>query len=370
MAVRPTEIARTGGEPPDTNPSGGEPSDTSPSGGNPTEPEAPPRAAPAADYTLTPPNDAPKGPSCYDAGSAPLRWTLDVRDAGVKALRFIAIASQEGEPGCSPASKNPRDRVRVGGASTYAPRASGQTTFSYDPSRDFPIEACGRAQVNVSMLDADGHETPLIGVVVDYGRRCEPPSAALNLVCPPYVSSISSASSLYAILTTAGQTPVGAARWSLGGPAGAPLVTYEWSRLDEATRKSAVLLNVPWGASGTSTATIDVDIGTALASRSVSKSCTFTVVFQTLVCAPDTATVAVGQPVTLRAFVPSPSQHYGGDMYWSAPTGVPETGNTPPVFTTLWASSFTTSFSTAGTKSVSVGQGHLASATCTVVVTP
>jgi len=370
-AVRPTELARTGGEPPDTSPSGGEPSDTSPSGGKPTEPEAPPSAAPAADYTLTPPIDAPKGPSCYAAGSAPLRWTLDVRDAGAQALRFIAIASQEGEPGCSPASKNPRDRVRVGGTSTYAPRASGQTTFSYDPSRDFPIEACGRVQVDVSMLDAESHETLLVGVVVDYGRRCEPPAgAALDLVCPPYVSSFAGAPSLYAFLTTSGTAPVSAARWTVAGTVGVPPGPYGWSRLDDRTRQTLVQLYVPIGVSGTGSATVGVDLGTPVASVSLSKSCAFAVSNQLLVCVPDASVVAIGQPVTLRAFFPSPVQQFGGDLSWSAATGVPDTGITSPVFTTLWTSSFTTSFSTAGTKSITVNQGNLTSAACTVVVTP
>lgn len=100
-----------------------------------------------------------------------MAWRLDVSDAGPRALRFIALSHQDDAPGCGATDNNPRPRVSVDGTADYAPHAAGRTTFTFDPA----AYTCGRVQVDVSMLDADGRGTAIVGAIVNYGRSCEPP---------------------------------------------------------------------------------------------------------------------------------------------------------------------------------------------------
>lgn len=109
-----------------------------------------------------------------------MQWVLAVSDAGASPLRFVALAHQDDTPGCEPTARNPRPRIQVAGTTSYAPRAAGQTTFTFDPT----VYSCGRVQLDVSIFDATGRETLVLGTMVDYGVSCDPP-----LLCAPAFGS-------------------------------------------------------------------------------------------------------------------------------------------------------------------------------------
>lgn len=134
-------------------------------------------AAASPQFTFTGPQNAAH---CFPAGRDPMEWTLTMTDAGPSPLRFVALAHQDPSPGCEATAKNPRPRVGVTGTAEYVPHASGQTAFTFDPT----TYACGRVQVDVSIFDATGREILILGVVIDYGRRCDPP-----LLCAPAFGS-------------------------------------------------------------------------------------------------------------------------------------------------------------------------------------
>lgn len=109
-----------------------------------------------------------------------MQWVLAVSDAGASPLRFVALAHQDDTPGCEPTARNPRPRIQVAGTTSYAPRAAGQTTFTFDPT----VYSCGRVQLDVSIFDATGRETLVLGTMIDYVAPCDPP-----LVCTPAFGS-------------------------------------------------------------------------------------------------------------------------------------------------------------------------------------
>lgn len=158
--------------------SGSAPAELAPVDGTPVDPTAPERAAAVApEFSF----DGPQHPAnCFKAGTDPMQWRLTVTDAGPSPLRFVALAHHDEIPGCNPTEKNPRPRITVSGTKEYAPHTSGQTAFTFDPR----LYACGRVQVDVSIFDATGRETLMLGTVVDYGTPCDPP-----LACAPAFGS-------------------------------------------------------------------------------------------------------------------------------------------------------------------------------------
>ena len=143
-------------------------------------PPVPGANAPAPRFTVSGPRDSM---NCFTAGANAMQWILNIRDAGPSALRFIAMASHDDTPGCAATERNPCTRVALGGVSDYTPHSSGQTTFTFDPK----MYNCGRVQVDVSIFDAAGNEILIVGVVINYGATCAPPTAPL--VCQPPAQS-------------------------------------------------------------------------------------------------------------------------------------------------------------------------------------
>lgn len=134
-------------------------------------------AATSPQFTFTGPQNAAH---CFAAGRDLMQWMLTMTDAGPSPLRFVALAHQDLSAGCEATAKNPRARIGVSGTTAYAPHASGQTAFTFDPT----MYDCGRVQLDVSIFDATGRETLILGVVIDYGRSCDPP-----LACAPAFGS-------------------------------------------------------------------------------------------------------------------------------------------------------------------------------------
>ncbi len=283
-------------------------------------PPAPGANAGSPQYTLSGPRDPF---NCFTAGTNPMQWILNMTDAGPSALRFIAMASHDDTPGCAATEKNPRTRVALGGVSDYTPHSSGQTTFTFDPK----IYNCGRVQVDVSIFDAAGNEILIVGVVINYGSTCAPPTSAL--VCqPPAQNAIVGQPVSF---TASGGT--GAYSWSApsGSPASGTGSGFTTSYAGSGTYVATVT-------SGSATATCQVTVTTATSPE--------------LVCTPPTQTAQAGQTVTVNAAGGT------GSYNWSAPGGSTSTGT---------GASFSTSFASSGTNTITVTSGQQ-TATCMVTV--
>lgn len=111
--------------------------------------------------------------ACIDAtpGMNPLRWVLDMADAGPSHLRFIALTHQDPDPNCEKTLREPRPRMTVEGVDNYTPHSRGQTIFGFDPK----LYDCGRVQADVSIFDASGKEILIIAMMVKYPKKCEAP---------------------------------------------------------------------------------------------------------------------------------------------------------------------------------------------------
>jgi len=254
-----------------------------------------------------------------------MQWILNMTDAGPSALRFIAMASHDDTPGCAATEKNPRTRVALGGVSDYTPHSSGQTTFTFDPK----MYNCGRVQVDVSIFDAAGNEILIVGVVINYGSTCAPPTSAL--ACQP--PSQNALAGQPVNFTAAGGT--GDYSWS--APSGSP------------TAGTGSGFTTSYAASGTYVATVT--------SGSATATCHVTVTTPTtpeLVCAPPTQTAQPGQTVAVSASGGT------GSYSWSAPGGSTSTGT---------GASFSTSYASSGTNTITVTSGQQ-TATCQVTVPP
>ncbi len=284
-------------------------------------------SSPTLQYTL----DGAHG--CLTAGSEPMRWNLLVSDAGPSTIRFVALSHQSPDPGCAATVDSPRDRVRMTGALNYAPHTAGQTQFMFDPE----LYSCGRVQVDVSAFDATGKETLLIGMVVNYGTTCAPPppppppppaEALLECASQPQRVTVNQ---MVHLAATGG---TGAFTWQ--APTGSPA-----------------------GGSGPSFATSYAEAGThTVTVSSGNQRATCTLVVETvppppLVCSPSNQSVLTGAPVVLTVAGGT------GTYAWSATGGTPSAGQ---------GASFATSFSQAGTHTVTVSSGT-ATTSCPVAVT-
>ena len=225
-----------------------------------------------------------------------MQWLLNVSDAGPSALRFVALAHQDETPGCGATAKNPRNRIVISGATGYAPHASGQTTFTFDPK----MYSCGRVQVDVSIFDAAGHETLLVGVMINYGTPCAiPPPLSCqqrSIFAPPGVP---------ATLSASGGT--GDYRWS--APGGAPNSETGSSFTTDYWRIGNYTATVT---SGDQTASCEV-IAVPLTNCN---RCALSL------CQPYYQYVGINRPVTFNALVLP-----GVSFDWTAPGGTPSSGS-------------------------------------------
>lgn len=237
----------------------------------------------------------PQSPSnCFSAQSNPMQWLLNVSDAGPSPLRFIALAHQDDSPGCGATVSNPRSRIVIGGTADYAVHSSGQTTFTFDQR----MYSCGRVQVDVSAFDAAGHETLLVGTVINYGTACAPPLSCRQ-------REVSSPPGVPATLVATGGT--GEYHWSAPGAVpsdgtGGLLSTNYW-------RQGVYTATVT---SGNQIASCDV-VALPLA------NCNRCI---TSLCQPYYQLVGVNRTVTFNARVPA-----GASFGWTAPGGAPSSGS-------------------------------------------
>lgn len=283
--------------------------------------------------TASSPQFTIQGPSgCVPAGSDMMRWVLNVSDSGPSPLRFIALAHQSPDPGCEHTIENPRPRVDVSGALNYAKHAAGQTSFTFDP-RSF---TCGRSQVDVSIFDAQGNETLIVGMVVDYKTKCAPPPPpppAPELKCTPggQTSVLNQAVNVRAI-----------------GGTGA----YEWSSLGAPTRGSGASFSTAFGAAGSYSVVVTSGNATATCVVDVVTPPPPPPVVEEVACTPASQSVEVNAIARLAA------RGGNGTFSWSG-GGSPATGS---------AAGFETAFASAGTYPVTVTSGGK-TVTCEVTVT-
>lgn len=287
-----------------------------------------PAAAPAVETpeAITSPGITFSGPSgCVTAGTGALEWLLGVADAGAAGAHLVALTHHDGAPGCAATLANPRDRVVVTGPRDYAPHASGQTRFVLDQAGF----ECGRVQVDISTFDNIGHETLLVGMVINYGGACResvPPPT--SLACAP-ASQTASTNESVAFTVSGGTGPY---TWSAPGsasPSGSG-TTFATSYAS-AGSKTVTVTN------GSATATCQVIVTTPPAA---------------LTCTPASQSVLTGQNAAMTASGGT------GSYSWSAPGASATTGS---------GTSFATSYAAAGTHTVTLTSGST-STTCQVVV--
>ncbi len=247
-----------------------------------------------------------------DLAVAEIVWTLNMNDAGAGSLRFTGMAQHDDTPGCDATVSNPRQHVVTGGVVNYTPHSSGQTTFSYDP-KEFD---CGRAQIDVSMIDTSGKETLLFALVINYGKQCLPTSP------PPSCTA---------------DTPTAKAGNSIGFTGFGGDGNFQWSTPG----------GIPQTDTGKRFVTAYKEVGEKTVTvTSGDKSATCGVVIEKpttpVVCSPDVQTVAVGKPASMKA------NGGTGQYFWSATGGIPDSGS---------GGAFSTTYKRSGTYQVSVRSG-------------
>lgn len=273
-----------------------------------------------------------QGPDgCVTAGNDVLRWVLNITDAGPSPVRFVALAHQAGVPGCEHTIENPRSRVDISGVLNYGAHTAGQTSFSFDPRH----YSCGRVQVDVSIFDAQGHETLVVGMVVDYKTTCAPPPP------PPPVSQL--------LCTPGGQTAAVNQTVNLSATGGTG--TYEWSSLGTATRGTSATFSTAFPTHGSYSVVVTSGNATATCVVEVVAPPPPPPVASDVFCAPANLSVEVNQIARLTATGGNGSFSWGGG-------GSPATGT---------SAAFETAFASAGTYPVTVTSGST-TATCHVTV--
>lgn len=283
--------------------------------------------------TATSPQYTIEGPAgCVTAGSDVLRWVLNVTDAGPSPVRFVALAHQAGAPGCEHTIENPRSRVDIAGVLNYGAHTSGQTAFTFDPRH----YSCGRVQVDVSIFDAQGRETLIVGMVVDYKTACAPPPP------PPPASQLQ--------CTPGGQTAT--LHQTLNFSATGGTGTYEWSSLGSPARGASATFATAFATHGSYSVVVTSGNATATCVVEVVAPPPPPPVTRDVFCAPTNLSVEVNQTARLTA------TGGNGSFAWSG-SGSPATGT---------AATFETTFASAGTHPVTVTSGA-ATATCHVTVT-
>lgn len=318
-APTPTPAAAGSGNTADQGGSAGNDGNPSPSG-------------PGAGSASTP-QFALQGPAgCVSVGTDIMQWVLNVTDAGPSPLRFVALAHNAPDPGCEHTVDNPRSRVGISGVLNYTPHSAGQTIFTYDP-RSF---TCGRVQVDVSIFDAQGKETLILGMVVNHGTVCPPPPP------PPPTDPLQCA--------PGGQTAQRNQAVSLRASGGTGV--YEWSSLGAPARGAGANFTTAFASTGSYSVTVTSGNATATCVVDVVAPPPPPPVAEELKCSPEQQSALLNQAVHLTA--------RGGDgtFAWSG-GGTPGTGS---------GAAFDTAFATPGTHAVTVRSGG-ASATCQVAVT-
>lgn len=260
-----------------------------------------------------------------------MRWVLNVTDSGPSPLRFVALAHQSGASGCEHTIENPRSRVDVSGVLNYSGHSAGQTSFSFDPKH----YSCGRVQVDVSIFDAQGRETLIIGMVVDYRTACAPPPP------PPPSSPL--------LCVPGGQTANAHQVVNLSATGGTGV--YEWSSLGAPARGAGATFATAFGSAGTYSVVVTSGNATAACVVDVTVPPPPPPVVQEVYCSPATRSVSVNEVARLSA------SGGNGQFSWSG-GGAPATGTT---------ATFDTAFASAGTYPVTVTSGG-ATATCHVTV--
>ena len=289
------------------------------------KPPAPGANAATPQYVLT----GPRG--CVTAGTDLMQWVLNMTDAGPSALRFETMTPSDGHPGCEATIKTPRNRLDVSGVTNYTAHSSGTTTFTFDPR----LYNCGRVQVDVSMFDHTGKETFVLGMIVNYGTVCAPPPPPpppqIGMVCAP--ASVQGTAGVPITFSVTG----GSAPYTWAAPGGSPAS-------GTGTTFTSTFPASPTGATHTVTVT----------SGSQTATCTVTIppTILGLVCLPPTQNVNPGQLASLSASGGT------GSYSWSAPGGATTTGT---------GATFSTSYATAGTRTVQVTSGEQ-TVSCTVVL--
>lgn len=285
-------------------------------------------ASPTIRYAM----DGPRG--CVSAAADTMRWNLAVSDAGPSHVRFVALSHQSPDPGCASTVEEPRARVTVTGDVNYAPHAVGRTVFTFDPT----VYSCGRVQVDVSAFDATGHETLLVGMVVDYGTVCAPPPppppSEARLLCAPQVQR--TAVNELARVTAEGGNGIFGWHAPAGSPETGATATFSTMYPSAGTHEVTV-------ASGNQQATCTVVVEPTPPPPPPPPA---------LACTPASQGVMTSEPAVLTA------TGGAGSYAWAAATGSPAAGQ---------SATFTTTFQHGGTHSVTVSSGGSV-ATCTVTV--
>ena len=269
---------------------------------------------------------------CVMVSPAAMVWNLTVSDSGSSAIRFVALVHHSPDPGCAGTIEEPRDRIQVSGGLNYPPHTSGLTTFRFDPA----LYSCGRVQVDVSALDAEGKEFLLVGMVVNYGKTCPPAPPPSTLECAPR-SQKGVVGQMLSLTATGGA----GSTFSWQAPAGTPDTGHGASFATSHKTPGTHSVTVT---SGAQKAACVMEIEGAPPPPPPPP----------LACTPATQTVTTNQAAVLAAAGGT------GSYNWTATTGNPTSGQ---------GASFTASFPQAGTHTVAVSSGSSTS-TCTVTVNP
>ena len=164
-------------------------SDTSPSSPTPasSSPVADHTAAPTAPGPTAPGSSVPifsiTGPTGCASLTTPSRWLLDVSSAGA-GFHLVLAAFTDGHANCEETRDHPATHITIDGPLDYAANSKGQTIFNY------PAETCGRVQLDLGLVTADGKEQLIVGTVLNSGKECDPPPpthtcATTPSLCPP-----------------------------------------------------------------------------------------------------------------------------------------------------------------------------------------
>ena len=100
-----------------------------------------------------------------------MTWVANITNRGPGEFRVEKAAFHNPHAGCAATSDNlDQSLFDISGQTHYAEGVSGQTTFTYDPSKI----NCGRVQVDAGFRDDAGNNEVFIGVVINYKVDCQP----------------------------------------------------------------------------------------------------------------------------------------------------------------------------------------------------
>jgi hypothetical protein len=146
---------------------------------NPTGPSAPITSVPVIPVqTAQPPQVVVSGETpCYLIGAprTSASWSIDMRDAGTSAMRYVVTTGRSNAPGCGKVAENREvngSLVHVDGPVAFDVHGSGLTRFSVDPI------ACGAVSVTITAQDGERVIQTVLDSVLDSGQICgvQPPA--------------------------------------------------------------------------------------------------------------------------------------------------------------------------------------------------